>query len=210
MKKIAHLPTAIAFLILIFMSGCDNFCFGDNALCFMDEIEIKERLYQPDSNTFTLNLEADGEFNSHQFSLKPLQTLDEISFGVYDAAVLRKYTAIKKVHVLSASAQKTYQEKYVIPGKNCPVSFMHQNLQSLLLIPANDDIARQLETYDIPFDGRGTPFKLQGHFMQQKHSYFVKDGEKITQTLPRHENAMSNFGSAHHKLHYFLVTEINL
>ena len=191
------------------MSGCDNFCFGDTPLCFRDEIKIKERLYEPESDTFTINLEADGEFNSHQFSLKPLQTIDELSFGVYDAAVLRQYTAIKKVHILSAAAFNTYQQQYVIPGKNCPVSFMHQNLQSLLLIPANDAVALQLETYDIPFDGHGTPFKLQGHYMQQKHSYFIDDGQTITQTLPAYESAMSNFGSARHTLHYFLVTEVN-
>lgn len=200
---------AVATLtILINLSGCDNFCFGDNAVCFLEDIEIKERMYQPEADTFTVTLEADGEFNSHQFTLGDLQTIEELSFGMRDAKVLRSYTAIKKVHTLNAAALKTYQQEYVIPGKDCPVSFMHQNLQSMLLIPANDAVAKQLELFDIPFDGKGTPFKLRGHYMQHKQSYFIDDGKTFTLSLPTYENAMSNFGSARHSFIYFLVTEV--
>jgi hypothetical protein len=200
--------TAIALVTLIGLSGCDNVCFGDNAVCFMDDIEIKERLYQPEANSFTVTLEADGEFNSHEFALSKLQTLEELSFGISDASVLRKYSAVKKVHTLNAAALKTYHQEYVLPGKECPVSFMHQNLQSLLLIPANDEVAKQMEFFDIPFDGRGTPFKLRGHSMKHKHSYFIDNGNTYTVKLPTYETAMSNFGSARHTIRYFLVTEV--
>lgn len=61
--------------------------------------------------------------------------------------------------MLNAAALKTYQQEYVLPGKDCPVTFMHQNLQSMLLIPATDAIAKQLEFFDIPFDGKGAPLK---------------------------------------------------
>lgn len=208
MKTIKGLLTSLTLLALTGLSGCDNFCFGDNAVCFTDDIEIKERHYLPESNSFTVTLEADGEFNSHQFTLSPLQILDDLSFGVFDAETLRGYAVVKKIHTLSVSALQTYRQEYVIPGKDCPVSFMHQNLQSLLLIPANDAIAKQLEAYDIPFDGRGTAFKLRGHAMQHKHSYFINDGKTFTLSLPAHETAMSNFGTARHKFNYFLVTDV--
>lgn len=208
MKITRGFIAAATLATLVSISGCDNFCFGDNAVCFMDDIEIKERIYQPEANTFTVTLDAEGEFNSHQFTLGELQTIDELSFGIRDASVLRKYAAVKKVHTLNAAALKTYQQEYVIPGKECPVSFMHQNLQSMLLIPANDAVAKQLEYYDIPFDGKGTPFKLSGHYMQHKHSYFIDDGKTFTLTLPNYESAMSNFGSARHTFIYFLVTEV--
>lgn len=208
MKITRGFIAAATLVTLASMFGCDNFCFGDNAVCFMDDIEIKERIYQPEANTFTVTLDAEGEFNSHQFTLGELHTIDELSFGIRDASVLRKYAAVKKVHTLNATALKTYQQEYVIPGKDCPVSFMHQNLQSMLLIPANDAVAKQLEFFDIPFDGKGTPFKLSGHYMKHKHSYFI-DGEKtFTLTLPKYESAMSNFGSARHTFIYFLVTEV--
>jgi len=207
MKITRRLIAAATLATLVSISGCDNFCFGDNAVCFMDDIEIKERIYQPETNTFTVTLDAEGEFNSHQFTLGELQTIDELSFGISDASVLRKYAAIKKVHTLNATALKTYQQEYVIPGKDCPVSFMHQNLQSMLLIPANDEVAKQLEFFDILFDGKGTPFKLSGHYMKHKHSYFIDGGKTFTLDLPTYESAMSNFGSARHTFIYFLVTE---
>jgi hypothetical protein len=208
MKLLRSFFAAPILVALIGVSGCDNFCFGDNAVCFMDDIEIKERVYQPEANTFTVTLDAEGEFNSHQFTLGELQTIDELSFGIRDASVLRKYGAVKKIHTLNASALKTYYEQYVIPGNDCPVSFMHQNLQSMLLIPATDAVAKQLEFFDIPFDGKGTSFKLSGHYMQHKQSHFIDNGKTFTLTPPTYENAMSNFGSAHHKFIYFLVTEV--
>lgn len=209
MKILQRLLASCTALALLSLSGCDNFCFGDNAVCFMDDIKIKERIYQPESNSFTVTLEADDEFNSHEFTLSPVQVIDDLSFGISDASVLRGYGAVKKIHILSPSALNTYRQEYVTPGKDCPVSFMHQNLQSLLLIPVSDAVANQLETYDIPFDGRGTAFKLKGHFMQHKHSYFIDDGKTFTLTPPTYENAMSNFGTARHTLNYFLVMEIN-
>ena len=208
MKITRGFIAAATLTILVSLSGCDNFCIGDNLVCFMDGIEIKERLYQPETKTFTVTLDAEGEFNSHQFTLGELQTIDELSFGIHDASVLRKYTAVKKVHALNAKALKTYQQEYVIPRKDCPVSFMHQNLQSLLLIPATEAIAKQLEFFDIPFDGKGTPFKLSGHYMKHNHSYFIDAGKTFTLSLPTYESAMSNFGSAGHTLIYFLVTEV--
>lgn len=197
----------VTFILLTGIYGCDNACFGGGP-CGKDDIEIKERVYEPESNNFRVDLDDDGEFNSHQFTLGELETIDELSFGVHDAGPLRLYAGIKKIHILNASALKTYQQEYVIPGKDCPVSFMHQNLQNLLLVPVNDAIAQKLENYDIPFDGRGTPFKLEGHFMQHKHSYFIDDGETFTLDIPKYESAMSNFGSAQHKINYFLVTSI--
>ena len=208
MRALKGLLISIVLLTLIGISGCDNFCFGDNLVCFTQDVVIKERLYAPESNSFTVTLTADDEFQSHQFTLAPLQTIDELSFGVWDIAVLRTYGAIKKIHVLNASALHTYQQEYVIPRKECPVTFMHQNLQSMLLIPANDAVAQQLENYDIPFDGHGTPFKLQGHHMQHNHSYFIEDDEMIDLTLPKYETAMSNFGTARHQFQYFLVTGV--
>jgi hypothetical protein len=198
----------VAIILTAFVtSGCDNICSGDGA-CGYDDIEIKERIYEPESNNFTVALDDDGEFNSHQFTLGELETIDELSFGVQDAGPLRLYNGIKKIHILNASALKTYKEKYVIPGKDCPVSFMHQNLQNLLLVPANDVIAQKLESYDIPFDGRGTSFEIEGHFMEHKDSYFIEDGEKVTLDIPQYETAMSNFGTAQHKINYFLVTKL--
>ncbi len=208
MKIMRLLPTASILATLISLSACDNFCFGDSALCFVENIKVKERIYQPENHAFTLKLDAEGEFNSHQFTLAERQTIEELSFGVFSANVLEKYGAVKKIHTLNASALKTYHEQYVIPGKDCPVSFMHQNLQSMLLIPATGAVAKQLKSFDIPFDGRGTSFKLGGHYMQHKQSYFIDNGKTSTLTLPTYENAMSNFGSAHHKFIYFLVTEV--
>jgi len=208
MKITTGFIAAATLATLVSISGCDNFCFGDNAVCFLEDIDIKERQYQPESGMFMVTLEADGEFNSHQFTLGDLQTIEELSFGIRDAKVLRSYTAVKKVHTLNADALKTYQQEYVLPGKECPVSFMHQNLQSMLLIPASDAVAKQLEFFDIPFDGKGTPFKLRGHYMQHKHSYFIDGGKTFTLDLPTYENAMSNFGSARHTFNYFLVTEV--
>src|SRR5690606_34726656 len=127
---------------------------------------------------------------------------------ISDAAVIRKYSAVKKVHTLNAGALKTYHQEYVLPGKECPVSFMHQNLQSLLLIPVNDEVAKQMEFFDIPFDGRGTPYQLRGYNMRHKHSYFIDNGKTFTVSLPTYESAMSNFGSARHTINYFLVTEV--
>ena len=206
MKLQFHLYKALLVLLTLSLYGCDSFCIG--GACFTDEAILKERRYEPDKNQFHLEVDRDGEFNSHTFTLGKLQTIEQLSFGVHEANLCRKYTAVKKIHILSDSALTTYRNQYLIPGKGCPASFMNQNLQSLLLIPANEEVAKQLDSYDIPFDGRGTSFKLAGHYMTHKESYFIDDGKTFTLTLEKHESVMSNVGSARHPLHYFLVTEV--
>ena len=94
-------------------------------------------------------------------------------------------------------------------AKQCPAAFVHQNLETVLLIPVNDDVSKELDVYDLPFSPDGTPFKLEGYFMTSRASYFIKDGEPVDLTLATHEGALSNVGSAQHLIHYFLVTHIH-
>jgi hypothetical protein len=202
-----HALRMLFIIFLLGLSGCDNFCIG--GACTGNAPIIKERVYEPAAQRFYIEVDRDGEFNAHTFKLGELKTVEHLSFGVHDALLLRKYTAVKKIHILSDSALNTYREQYLIPGKDCPASFMNQHLQSLLLIPANEAVAKELETYDIPFDGRGTSFKLTGHTMIHDNSYFIRKGKTFTLDIAKHESVMSNVGSARHPLHYFLVTEIN-
>jgi hypothetical protein len=198
----------LIIFLLLGLYGCDSFCIG--GACFGSTPTIKERVYEPTAQRFYIEMDLDGEFNAHTFKLGKLTTVEHLSFGVHDAFVHRKYSAVKKIHILSDSALNTYRQKYLIPGIECPASFMNQHLQSLLLIPANEAVAKQLETYDVPFDGRGTAFKLTGHAMTHDNSYFIDKGKKFMLNIAKHESVMSNVGSARHPLHYFLVTEIHL
>jgi hypothetical protein len=198
---------ALVIVLSLSLYGCDSFCIGGT--CFMDEPVLKERVYDEDKKYFHIELDRDGEFNSHTFRLGKLETIEQLSFGVHDAHLFRKYTAVKKIHILSNAALNTYRKQYLIPGIGCPASFMNQNLQSMLLIPANEAVAKQLEVYDIPFDGRGTAFKLTGHTMAHDSSYFIDNGKTFTLDLESYESVMSNVGSAQHPLHYFLVTDVN-
>ncbi len=196
---------SLLLLVCINLSGCGFCLFG---WCFVDEMEVKERTYDLENNSYTIVGDVDGEYTSHTFTLGKEQTIEELSFGIWDADTFRKYTAIKKIHILKDAALQTYREKYLIPGVGCPASFMNQNLQSLLLLPVSSAVGEELEAYDIPFDGRGTEFKLTGHYLKPRESYFLQGDKKWTLDLEDYESVVSNVGSARHKLHYFLVTSI--
>ncbi|MES2674488.1 MAG: hypothetical protein V4660_09615 [Pseudomonadota bacterium] len=208
--KLYVIISVIVIIVMVSQRGTSrfNFCFFD--LCSWEGLEVKERTYDPVHKTYVVTGNMGGEFNYHAFKLGEQQSIEKLSFGISDASTLRKYSAIKKVHILNESAIATYYEKYVIPGVGCPASFMNENLQNLMLLPVAQDIAEKLEQYDIPFDGKGTKFKLTGHYMTHDNSYFFKDEKKWTLDIEDYESVMSNLGSAQRKIHYFLVTSIDL
>lgn len=176
--------------------------------CTSDEIQVSQRQYDPQAGRFVVEGDVQGEFHHYDFRLEDEKTVEKLSFGVRDLPHLANYSVVKGIHILSDSAAKTYQEEYLRPGKNCPASFMNQNLETLMLLPVDEKMAAKLEMYDIPFDGRGAPFRLRGHYMHSDGTYFMDGDKRHSLRLPTHESVMSNFGSASHAMHYFLVTEV--
>ncbi len=207
-KLYVLISITIIFAMISSRLSSFSFCFFD--LSSWDGLEVKEQTYDPVNKTYVVTGNLDGEFKFHAFRLGEKQSIEKLSFGIDDATTFRKYTAVKRIHILAESAIATYYEKYVIPGIGCPASFMNENLQNLLLLPVSKDIAAKLEKYDIPFDGRGTKFKLTGHYLTHDNSYFIKKGKKWTLDIEEYESVMSNVGSAQRKVNYFLVTSIDL
>jgi hypothetical protein len=199
----------IICLVSLRMSGCRSFCVL--GFCSTDGLEVNQQNYDPINKTYLVAGNLNGQYTSYSFKLGDKQSIEKLSFGIEDATTFKQYTAIKKIHILDDSAIAAYYEKYVIPKVGCPASFMNQNLQNLLLLPVSKGIAKQLEQYDIPFDGKGTRFKLTGHYLTPDSAYFLKsNGEKWTLGLIEYEDVFSNIGSAQRKVHYFLVTAIDL
>ena len=207
MKRAVILIACVLAFVYFKPSSSTNFCIG-GLLCSADEIKISQRLYEPQAGRFVLEGEIGDEFHHFEYRLEDEQIVEKLSFGVRDVPLFADYSAVKGIHILRESAVKIYYEKYVIPGKGCPASFMNQNLETLMLLPVDENMTAQLEAYDIPFDGRGTPFRLRGHYMHDNGTYFIDDGKRYNLKLTTHESVMSNFGSASHAIRYFLVTEI--
>jgi len=201
---------AFAVLCLsLFLTSCGgNFCIV--GFCFVDEMNVEERIYDPLNNSYTVKGDVDGEDTTHKFRMGDITEVDDLSFGVEDDHVLGNVTVVKTVFVLQPAAVQTYYDNYVIPGKGCPAWFMNKHLERMLLMPASDSIKEQLEDFDVPFDGKGTRFKLTGHPLEPHQSSFTtKDGKFYTLDLQRYEQVHSNVGSAKRKLRYFLVTELD-
>lgn len=194
--------------LLTLLSSCGgSFCIG--GFCFVDEMKVEQRDYDPINNRYTIKGDVDGESTTHSFRMGDITRIDDLSFGVEDGAIYRDVTAIKSVSVLQPEAVQTYYNNYVIPGKSCPAWFMNKNLERMLLMPASDSVKAQLEDFDLPFDGKGTQFQLTGHPLEPHQSSFTtKDGKFYTLDLERYEQVHSNVGSARRKLRYFLVTSL--
>lgn len=178
------------------------------SLCFGAEFELKDRELSAENKTFRVAGTTGDEYSEHLFVLGEHTTYEGLSFGMEDSDIHLAITAKKRLHILNEAAYKIYIEQYLRVKKQCPASFVHQNLETVLLIPASDSIDRALDGYDLPFSPDGTPFKLGGHFMKSDSAYFIKDGVRFNLTLATHEAAASNVGSAQHLIHYFLVTQI--
>lgn len=200
------LLVSFLFLMTLLLSACGNFCVSD--ICTGSELDVSERNYDSTINEFTIIGEVDGDDISHSYALNKEKNIDDLSFGVSDAKLFRKYGAIKKIDILNAKALKTYMNNYVIPQKNCPAEFMKDNIETMMLIAATDDIAKELEEYDIPFDGKGTSFNLTGHNLTHISNRYLENGDSINLTIPKTIGVTSNVGSANRKVHYFLVTKI--
>lgn len=188
------------------LASCDSFCIL--GFCSTKGLTQVERQLLPAENRYTVAGYLKKEFHSHSFVVSEEVTLQQLSFGIDEARNFQQYSAVKRIHQLNDQALKRYREEYLIPRKECPASFMNQHLQSLVLLPSNDNIATQLDVYDIPFDPTGTEFKLKGYYLTHEHSYFIRKGQKYNLSIVQHENVMSNVGSAKHKAFYFLVTAI--
>jgi len=169
---------------------------------------VESRNVDVDRGEYTIRGEIDGDTVSHSFALAEGEVIEGLSFGLENAWAFRKYGGQKKIDMLSDFALDEYRRKYVIPGKACPASFMNRNLQSLVLIAATDRVASELEHFDLPFDGEGTRFRLNGHYLDHLSDRYMENGEKINLQAISHINISSNVGSAKRKVDYFLVTEI--
>lgn len=190
------------------LSGCGgNFCIG-SSFCTGGDFEAIERSISSDGTEYTIEGKIDGDTVSHTFGLFEKEQLDALSFGVENAWSFRSYGGQKKIDVLSDRALNTYLEKYVIPKKSCPASFMNQNLKSIVLIAATDSVATELAGYDIPFHGEGTKFSLSGHYLEHLNDRYVENGKRGNLQIIEHINISSNVGSARRKVDYFLVTDI--
>ena len=92
---------------------------------------------------------------------------------------------------------KAYENTYLIPQKDCPAEFMNRRMRPLVLIGATNYIHTQLQEFDIPFEGYGTPFEIEGHRMNHASDRYMLNGENINKQI-----AISNAT-------YFLVTSLN-
>ena len=203
-----RLAVAASLLCMTSLSGCgNNFCVG-TSFCTGGDFEAIERSISGDGTQYTIEGKIDGDTVSHTFALFEKEQIEALSFGVENAWSFRSYGGQKKIDVLSDRALNTYREKYVIPKKACPASFMNQHLRSIVLIAATDSVATELETYDIPFHGEGTKFALSGHYLEYLNDRYVENGERRNLQIIDHIKISSNVGSARRKVDYFLVTDI--
>lgn len=198
---------SVLLIMMLQLPACGNFCFF--GICPGNSFDVSERNYDIENNEFTIAGETKGNDISHTYRLGEKKQIDDLSFGVTDADLFRKYGAIKQIDRLSSHALKTYMDNYVIPQKNCPAVFMKDNLEIMMLVAATDDIAIELEEYDIPFDGKGTEFSLTGHDLTHISNRYLENGKSINLTIPKTLGVSSNVGSTNRKIHYFLVTEIS-
>jgi len=203
-KNLCRLTAIVALSALL--TGCEGFCVLGK--CFTSDYDVTERRYDPDEGSFTLSGNYGDEIISHTYDLYEEESLTDLSFGMEDGGLLRKNGIIRQIDVLNETALETYRTDYLATGENCPAPFMNKNLQRLVLIGATESINDQLESYDIPFDGRGTEFDITGHFMKHTEGFFVKDEIKRGLTPAQSMSIASNMGSARRQLHYFLVTEL--
>lgn len=194
------LQISILLIIMLLLSACGNSPFI---------LDVSERNYDTENNEFTIAGEAKYNDVSHSFKLSKEKKIDDLSFGIYEAHHFREYGALKQIDILSSNAFQTYMDNYVIPQKDCPAEFMKDNIETMFLIAATDDIAMELEDYDIPFDGKGTKFSLTGHDLTYISNRYIENGESINLTIPKTIRIISNVGGASRKVHYFLVTEIS-
>lgn len=179
------------------------------SFCFGPSFELERREISEAEKMFTVTGYTDGEFTDHRFSLGEHGVYEGLSFGLEESNIYGSLTAKKRMHILNEKAYQTYLEKYLRVKKQCPAAFVHQNLETVLLIPASDEITQEFEDYDLPFSPDGTPFKFEGYIMTPKESYAINDGNRLELTLASHEGALSNVGSAQHLIRYFLVTHIH-
>lgn len=206
-KTRRQLSVAGVLLCLTLLAACDGFCIGDS-LCGGDNFEATERSINSRGTEYTIAGKIDGDEVSHTFELFEKEKLEALSFGVENAWSFRSWGGQKKIDVLSDHALETYREKYVIPGKACPASFMNKNLQSIVLIAATQSVAMELEAYEIPFHGEGTEFALSGHYLEHMSDRYVENGIQQTRHIMDHIRIISNVGGARRNVEYFLVTEI--
>ena len=210
-KRLVYL--AIILFAISYFFQCDKSIQSTTTcilgFCFGKDYELQSRELSTEDNTFTVIGYSDDELTTHVFNLGESRIYEGLSFGLDDPEIYKSLTAKKRLQILNAAAYKTYTEKYLRVSNQCPASFIHQNLESVLLIPATDTLSKELENYHLAFSPDGTPFKLEGYFLTPLSSHIIKDGERVELTLATHEGALSNVGSANHKIHYFLVTRID-
>lgn len=210
MKKIL-LVGGLLFAVIHFLgrddpSGISSMClFGK---CSGDDFEIIERNYDPEEGIFAITGNKGDRFTSNTFDLQPARRYEGLSFGLEEASLYRELSVRKRMHIFNDRNLKIYQEQFSGKENQCPAGWVHQHLELVLLIPANEETERQLEAFELDFDPNGTPFALEGHFLKPRESYFVHKGERYAVTLAKHESALSNVGSANHPIHHFLVTGI--
>lgn len=211
MKKLLYVAIVLFAISKLFHCSDASHSIGETCIfgfCFGPTFELERREISNTDNIFTVTGYAGDEFTESQFFMEKHGVYEGLSFGLEESHLHGSLTAKKRMHILNDRAYKTYVEKYLRVKKQCPVSFIHQNLETVLLIPASELIAQDFENYELPFSAEGTPFKFEGYFMSAKESYAIRDGNRLNITLASHEAAMSNKGSAQHLIRYFLVTRI--
>ena len=212
MKNLLYIAIVLFAISKLFNCSSASHSVGKTCIlgfCFGPSFELEQREISTAKKTFTVTGYTDGEFSDHQFSLGEHGVYEGLSFGLEESDIYDSLTVKKRMHILNDKAYQTYLEKYLRVKKQCPASFVHQNLETALLIPASDEITQEFEHYELPFSPDGTPFKFEGYVMTPKESYAIRDGNRLEITLARHEGALSNVGSAQHLIRYFLVTRIH-
>lgn len=177
--------------------------------CFGCRYESVERNHSPQTAEF--HVTSDGTIGgvrareTHTYTLQEMSTLSGRSFG-YSPAESNSHGEAGRIYYLPADRLQQYNDEFLKPGKECPSSWMHQNLKAHVLVGATDDLAKQLRAHRFKIEYGGSPYSYRGHPMTYASS--LRHGKKMILAPPSHENAHSNVGYAETSYDYFLVTKI--